>query len=160
MRIHELSRDECLEVLARASIARLACARDGQPYVVPVSIVFDRDCLYSFSTSGQKIAWMRENPRVCVEVDEVEDPRRWVTVLAFGTFEELTLRPEHRDARETASRLFRERPGWWEPAIAQLPSGQRFSPVIYRIAITRVSGRRTASATHGPNGPPPSSGSR
>jgi nitroimidazol reductase NimA-like FMN-containing flavoprotein (pyridoxamine 5'-phosphate oxidase superfamily) len=159
MRIHELTRDECLAVLARASIARLACARDGQPYVVPVSIVFDHDYLYSFSTSGQKIAWMRENPRVCLEVDEVEDPRRWVTVLAFGTFEELTLRPEHRDARETASRLFRERPGWWEPAIARLSSGERHSPVIYRIAITRVSGRRTAA--HGLNGlPPSSSGSR
>lgn len=156
MRIHELSRDECLEFLARASIARLACARDGQPYVVPISIVFDSDFLYSFSTAGQKIAWMRDNPRVCLEVEEVEDARHWVTVLAFGTFEELTLRPEHRDARQTASRLFRERPGWWEPAIGRLSSGERHSPVIYRVAVTRVTGRRTASARHGGNDSPES----
>ena len=156
MRIHELSRDECLEFLARASIARLACARDGQPYVVPISIVFDSDFLYSFSTAGQKIAWMRENARVCLEVEEVEDARHWVTVLAFGTFEELTLRPEHRDARQTASRLFRERPGWWEPAIGRLSSGERHSPVFYRVAVTHVTGRRTASARPGSNDNPES----
>ena len=138
-------------MLARSSIARLACVRDGQPYVVPISIVFDSDFLYSFSTTGQKIAWMRENPRVCLEVEDVEDPRHWVTVLAFGTFEELTLRPEHREARQTASRLFRERPGWWEPAIGRLSSGERHSPVIYRVAVARVTGRRTASAGPGAN---------
>ena len=31
----------------------------------------DNDYLYSFSTVGQKIEWMRANPNVCVETDEV-----------------------------------------------------------------------------------------
>jgi nitroimidazol reductase NimA-like FMN-containing flavoprotein (pyridoxamine 5'-phosphate oxidase superfamily) len=36
MVIHEISREQCLRVLARAWVARLACAHENQPYVVPV----------------------------------------------------------------------------------------------------------------------------
>ena len=73
MLMRELTTRECHDVLKRASIARLGCARDNQPYVVPVHVYFDGDYLYSFAMLGQKIAWMRENPRVCVEVDEIVD---------------------------------------------------------------------------------------
>jgi hypothetical protein len=31
MLIHQLTADECLDLLANANIARLACARAGQP---------------------------------------------------------------------------------------------------------------------------------
>ena len=33
MMIHEMTLDECLKALAQVSIGRLACAREGQPYV-------------------------------------------------------------------------------------------------------------------------------
>ena len=91
MLIHELTRAQCLEVLMRVSVGRLACARHDQPYIVPVSFSFDPTdaCLYSFSTVGQKIHWMRENPRVCVEVDEIDDHMHWTTVIVTGRYEEI-----------------------------------------------------------------------
>ena len=75
MLIHELTPDDCRELLARSSLGRLACARFDQPYVVPIHFSLDaeRSCVYAFSTVGQKILWMRENPQVCLEVEEIRD---------------------------------------------------------------------------------------
>jgi nitroimidazol reductase NimA-like FMN-containing flavoprotein (pyridoxamine 5'-phosphate oxidase superfamily) len=95
MIIREMSEAECLQVLARARLARLACALENQPYVVPVYLTYDEDsrCLYGFTTPGQKVEWMRTNPLVCVEVDRIASHDQWVSVIAFGRFEELTESP-------------------------------------------------------------------
>jgi nitroimidazol reductase NimA-like FMN-containing flavoprotein (pyridoxamine 5'-phosphate oxidase superfamily) len=70
---------------------------------VPVYFVYEKDSLYSFSTVGQKIEWMRANPLVCVEVDEVVNPQQWVSVVVFGRYEELLDAPEWQGAREVAA---------------------------------------------------------
>ncbi len=72
MLIRELTRHECLELMTRSRLGRLACAHETQPYIVPIYFAYDNDYLYSFSTVGQKIQWMQANPNVCVEVDEVK----------------------------------------------------------------------------------------
>jgi nitroimidazol reductase NimA-like FMN-containing flavoprotein (pyridoxamine 5'-phosphate oxidase superfamily) len=147
MKIREMTKEECFHVLAGARLARLACAKDNQPYVVPVYIAFDRACacFYGFTTPGQKIEWMRANPRVCVEVDEVASYDRWLSVIAFGHYDELAepseddkvrfLAPErprlagdtwtarnvddekHRctDERELAWQALKAHPVFWEP---------------------------------------------
>jgi len=94
MAIREMSREECLQVLAGARLARLACAHENQPYVVPVYLAYHQPatgeaCLYGFTTPGQKVQWMRDNPQVCVEVDEAEASDKWVSVIALGRYEEL-----------------------------------------------------------------------
>ena len=87
MLIHELTPAECRDVLWRAKLGRLACAKDDQPYVVPIQLSYDAlsDALYAFSTVGQKIEWMRTNPKVCVEIEEITDKSHWTTVIVFGT---------------------------------------------------------------------------
>jgi uncharacterized protein len=140
MLIRELTSPECYDVLKRSSIARLGCARDNQPYVVPVHVYFDGDFLYSFATLGQKIEWMRENPRVCVQVDEIVDRTRWVTVIAFGRYEELLHMPSQEADRERAKELFQSAPDWWQPAAAN-PRRELRMAMIYRIHIESVTGR-------------------
>lgn len=80
-------------MLARTRLARLACAYENQPYVVPVYLAYnssdDEACLYGFTTPGQKVEWMRANPLVCVEVDKSTSDDQWVSVIAFGRCEEL-----------------------------------------------------------------------
>jgi hypothetical protein len=71
MLVREMSRQDCHDLLTRRAFGRLACARDNQPYVVPVYFAPDRDHLYGFATMGRKIKWMRLNPLVGVEVDEI-----------------------------------------------------------------------------------------
>jgi nitroimidazol reductase NimA-like FMN-containing flavoprotein (pyridoxamine 5'-phosphate oxidase superfamily) len=146
MLIHELNATECEELLKRETLGRLACSRDGQPYVVPIHFSYDPDhrCLYAFSTVGQKIAWMRENPKVCVEIEEIGHKNRWTTVLVFGRYEEINDSFEEAETRRRAWERFQHRPEWWFPAAAKLPSREHHAMVIYRILIDRLTGRRAA----------------
>jgi nitroimidazol reductase NimA-like FMN-containing flavoprotein (pyridoxamine 5'-phosphate oxidase superfamily) len=150
MLIHDLTDAECEAMLARTNVGRLACSRDNQPYIIPVSFSFDpyTRSLYSFSTLGQKIQWMRLNPRVCVEVDEIVDRFHWTTVLVMGRYEELDDSPPNHAARERAQQLLQERDTWWLPGGGKLAgSAEHDHPVIYRIRIDKVSGRRAARAS-------------
>ncbi len=74
MLIQELSSQANLDLLARARLGRLACSQGSQPYVVPVYFAYADRSLYGFATLGKKIEWMRANPMVCIEVDEVVSP--------------------------------------------------------------------------------------
>ncbi|QJX01265.1 pyridoxamine 5'-phosphate oxidase family protein [Frigoriglobus tundricola] len=113
MVIRELNREECLRVLAQAEVARLACAHENQPYVVPVSLAYDETsgCLYGFTTPGQKVEWMRTNPLVCVEVDEIAACDRWVSVIATGRYEELPAAPEPDEEPAPARQGLAREPG-------------------------------------------------
>lgn len=146
MLIHELNRAGCAEVLSRVDLGRLGCARFDQPYIVPIHFSFDaeRNCLYAFSVVGQKIEWMRENPKVCVEVEEIEDRAHWTTVLVLGRYEEIPTAADQAETRQRAELLFRERPEWWLPAAGHVASRDRAEVVVYRIQIDRLSGRRAA----------------
>ena len=104
MLIHELTPAECRDVLYRTTVARLACSRVDQPYVVPVSFAYDTDsnCLFSFSTIGKKVEWMRENPKVCVEVEDVADRFHWTTIVIAGRYDEIVDSGEHEELRQRA----------------------------------------------------------
>jgi uncharacterized protein len=101
MKIREMSEAECLEELGRSRLARLACAHENQPYVIPVYLTYDETsgCLYGFTTPGQKVEWMRTNPLVCVEVDRITFHDQWVSVIAFGIFEEVPAPSGNDDVR-------------------------------------------------------------
>ena len=146
MLIHELNQAECAEFLGRHSVGRLGCALFNQPYIVPIlfSLDAERACLYAFSMIGQKIEWMRKNPRVCVEVDEIAGKDKWTTVLVFGRYQELERSPKDAEARERAERLFQARQEWWLPGAGKVPSSKHHEMVVYQIEIDRMTGRRAA----------------
>ncbi|MEP7339588.1 MAG: pyridoxamine 5'-phosphate oxidase family protein [Acidobacteriota bacterium] len=145
MLILELTNKECIEVLTRQVLGRLACSRDDQPYIVPMHFVYHERHLYSFATQGQKIDWMRTNPRVCVEADEIINHYYWVSVIVQGRYEELLDTPEWKPERELAHDLLRHEAMWWEPAYvgtAHLGATDELIPIYYRIHIDQVTGRR------------------
>jgi nitroimidazol reductase NimA-like FMN-containing flavoprotein (pyridoxamine 5'-phosphate oxidase superfamily) len=146
MRIVELTPAECVEIISRTNLGRLGCAHDNQPYVVPILYSFDIDrrCAYAFSTIGQKIEWMRANPKVCLEVEDITDKDNWTTVIAIGRYEEIHHAPAEANARLRAERLFQRRREWWLPAAAQVTSGEHHEMVVYRIQIHELSGRRAS----------------
>jgi nitroimidazol reductase NimA-like FMN-containing flavoprotein (pyridoxamine 5'-phosphate oxidase superfamily) len=45
MLVGELHSGECYELLARLGFGRLACARDSQPYIVPIYFAYERRVL-------------------------------------------------------------------------------------------------------------------
>ncbi len=145
MQITEMTSKECHEALERIGFGRLGCARGNQPYVVPVYFAYDHSYLYAFSTPGRKIYWMRANPQVCIEVDEITDHYNWMSVVALGEYEELADTPEHKASRLFAELLLEKRSLWWQ--IAYAANGLRGQPevpppIFFRIHIEEVSGYR------------------
>jgi len=142
MVIREMTEQECYAMLAGTRIARLACARHDQPYIVPLHVDFKAGALYGYATLGQKIEWMRENPLVCLEIDDITADEEWASLVVFGVYEELPDTVGHDGARAVAQELFQRRPAWWEPASVPVGAETVREPIVFRIRIARVSGRR------------------
>src|ERR1035437_6919110 len=138
----QLTSQASLEVLARTHLGRLACVRGMQPYIVLIYFAYHDHALYSFSLSGQKIDWMRANPLVCLEADQMRR-EQWATVVVFGRYEELFDTPQFRIERALAFNLLQERPMWWELGGAKnLPAGTPAPvPIYYRIKLEQITGR-------------------
>jgi len=144
MLIEEMTRDACLDFLRHHRLGRLACVCNGQPYVTPFYFAADKGYLYAFGTLGRKIHWMRANPLVCVEVDEIDTPERWSSVVVMGRYEELVAGSEFEQLRHRAFSLLQQRPVWWEPGFgrARKTEGEdrTLDPLYFRIHIDEISG--------------------
>jgi nitroimidazol reductase NimA-like FMN-containing flavoprotein (pyridoxamine 5'-phosphate oxidase superfamily) len=118
-------------------IARLGCHADGTTYVVPLIYAYDDGAVVAVTTEGRKTAILRENPSVCVEVDEYDADGKgsWRSVIAQGTYEELV-----GDAVEPALALMRERFARTAGRTAE-PRPLGPNVVILRINFTEMSGR-------------------
>ena len=144
MRIVEISGDECKELLNRVSVGRLACSLENQPYVVPICFVYEPEHLYVFSTLGQKIKWMRQNPKVCLQTDQIGDRSNWISVVLTGTFLELLEPVEKEHARERLAQFS----DWWKMPLAERrerTSDLSIEPIFFRIDIASMSGLRCIS---------------
>jgi nitroimidazol reductase NimA-like FMN-containing flavoprotein (pyridoxamine 5'-phosphate oxidase superfamily) len=144
MLVQELSPKECQDFLAEAVIGRLACTHQNQPYIVPMAVAFEPGRLYSITTWGRKIEWMRENPKVCVQFDQVASRFDWTSVIVYGRFQEL-VPPRHAEVRERGRKLLEQRELWWQTpmAVGQLDAGDRpLEPIFFAIEIDAVSGLR------------------
>ncbi len=144
--IREITYQDCRTVLGRSNVARLACARDNQPYIVPVHVDLEGEYLYAYATLGQKIHWMRDNPLVCLEVEELGEHGHWTTVVVRGRYEELPPAAGVEELRCTALRLFQRHAVWWEPASVPLAEQPQRPPVVFRIAMIEVTGRHAERA--------------
>jgi nitroimidazol reductase NimA-like FMN-containing flavoprotein (pyridoxamine 5'-phosphate oxidase superfamily) len=156
MFIQEMTEAECLTTLARTRLGRLACAHENQPYVVPIYFVYEQLYLYGFTTPGQKVEWMRSNPQVCVELDEIVDDTQWMSIIIFGNYKELPDSQEGKEGgnweRQHAFELLQQYAEWWEPGIASSihrHTVEPWVPIFYRIRIDRVSGRRVTPSPSG-----------
>jgi nitroimidazol reductase NimA-like FMN-containing flavoprotein (pyridoxamine 5'-phosphate oxidase superfamily) len=88
--INELNQNEIKKLLSENTLGRLGCISDGEPYVVPVYYYFDGESIYIHSLPGKKIEALRKHHGACLLVDEIEDPYRWRSVIAYGDYEEIT----------------------------------------------------------------------
>jgi uncharacterized protein len=145
MKIEELKIEDCREILEKAKMGRIACAFDNQPYIVPFNFAYGGGKhLYAFSTVGQKILWMRENPLVCVEVEEIKNQEEWATLIISGSYEELMDEPAFENQRIYAHELLSRRPMWWQPAYVAETHREEIEekPVYFRIYIEKITGHR------------------
>lgn len=133
----ELSRAEIDDFLRGQRIARLGCHAGGVTYVVPLIYAYEDGAVVAVTTEGRKTAMLRENPRVCVEVDDYDADGRgsWRSVIAYGTYEELSGK-----AIDAALTLLRERFARTLGRAAE-PRPLGASVVVLRITLDEMSGR-------------------
>ena len=133
----ELSDSEIDDFLRSQRIARLGCHAGGVTYVVPLIYAYEDGAVVAVTTEGRKTAMLRENPRVCVEVDDydVDGKGSWRSVIAHGTSEELA-----GDAIEPALALMRERFARTAGRSAE-PRPLGPNVVVLRVRLDEVSGR-------------------
>jgi len=147
MVINKLTPKECESLLEKAALGRLACALENQPYVIPIYVAYDQGSLYALSTFGQKIEWMRANPKVCVQVDEIQNNEQWTSVIVNGRYEELP-EPQYTDERNRAKKLLAQRHRWWQAAMAErqmTAGGHLIDPLFFRVRIDSMTGLRAGS---------------
>ena len=146
MEISEMTTEECSLLLTLAAVGRLGCSFENQPYVVPIYFAYENGYIYVFSTLGQKVKWMRANPKVCVQADQIQSESEWASVVVNGEYEELP-EPRYAAERQHASSLLAKRYHWWLNALGQrqLRVGDNsIDPLFFRIRIESMSGLRSA----------------
>ena len=132
-----LKEDEAWAVLRRGKVGNLGCIDRHDPYVVPINYLVDENCVYSHSLPGRKISAMRAHPRACLQVSQIHDDFHWRSVIAFGSFEELTEPAE----RNSILRKLLERFPKLTPVESRLSRDAAPPPVIaFRLRIDRISG--------------------
>src|SRR5271157_6641003 len=142
--MNEMTAEECSAFLQRASLGRLGCSSENQPYVVPVYFACNSGYMYVFSTFGQKVKWMRANPKVCVQTDEIQNGGEWISVVVYGEYEELP-EPQYTAERKHASSLLAKRSHWWLNALGERQmrvDDKSIEPLFFRVRIQSMSGLR------------------
>lgn len=143
--IAKLNPEQIDSLLREEIIGRIACADKDQVYIVPVSYAYDGRVVYVHSMEGKKLDIMRKNPKVCFEVDNIQDMANWQSVVAWGTFKELS-----GEARSKALEFLLKRPlPLSSSATTHLGSSWPFyydelkeiGGVVFEIELTKKTGR-------------------
>jgi uncharacterized protein len=140
MLITKLRGAECRKLLARVGFGRLACVSNSRPYIVPIYFSYDAECLDCCSRLGGKIEWMRENPLVCVEADQIVAHDYWVRVVALGHYLEFSNSPKAAKGREYARSLIERRALWWQSGYSAVQVRRHRKPVVPVFIVFRSRG--------------------
>lgn len=133
-KIFVLAPDAIEDLLATALVGRIACCDhgvsggDGRPFLVPLAYGYDGESVYAFSPPGRKIHTMRAQPLVSFEVDKAVAADRWSSVIADGTYEELSSEADRTRGLEIVAN------GGALPEISD-------ETIVYRLRLTSKSGR-------------------
>lgn len=145
--IEYLTTEQATALLSANSFGHIGCNDGFNTYVYPINYVFDGNCIFCHSLPGARIAIMRLNRKVCLQVEEINTAEDWKSVMVLGQYEEV------EDARERyqAIKAFAEHGMHLKISSEALaadsgqvrPQGpqQEKKLLIYRIRIAEITGR-------------------
>ncbi len=142
-----LTEDQIEHVLRTQIVGRIGCCAENEMYVVPVTYALHNGYIYAHSKEGRKIQMMRRNPKVCFQVDAMENMTNWRSVIVWGEYEELKSEKEQKAGMKimvdrlmpfATSETVRPSHGLAHPPEV-VEKG--FKAVVYRIKITKSTGR-------------------
>jgi nitroimidazol reductase NimA-like FMN-containing flavoprotein (pyridoxamine 5'-phosphate oxidase superfamily) len=81
----DLNTNEVDELLTRNHVGRIAYGFHNRVDIEPISYAFADGAIYMRTAPGSKLATLEHAPWVAFEVDEVDGPFDWRSVVAHGT---------------------------------------------------------------------------
>ena len=130
-------------VLVSQIVGRLGTQMDDRIYIVPVSYVYYEGYIYVRAKEGMKVEMMRQNPKVCFQVDAIDDMANWRSVIAWGEYEELDDIVQQDKGVAIMSDRFEPyaMSNTVEPSV-HIKSGEKgLRAVAFRIKVTEKTGR-------------------
>jgi uncharacterized protein len=138
-----LTRRECHAILTRNHVGRLAFRSAQIIDIEPIGYAASGDWLFMRSAYGAKLEALRHDPFVAFEVDEVQGPFDWRSVVAHGTIYLLAPdgapagRREYQRALKALRRVM--------PAALTLSDPVPERETLYGLHIQRLDGRLAES---------------
>lgn len=133
-----LTEVEALEVIKVGKVGRLGCITiRSEPYVVPINYLVDGRDIYSHSLPGAKIDAMRTHPRVCLQVDQIDNDFHWRSAIAYGDFEEIR---NQSDRAFVLGKLLNRFPQLTPVESAIVHDAAAPDSIAFRIVVDRLTG--------------------
>ncbi len=137
--ILELQETEMEDVLRRVGYGHFGCSQDDQPYVVPINYVYEQGEIYIYTTAGMKSEIVKQNPLVCLQVEEYREDGGWRSVVVAGEAHQI----EDAFEREKAVEIIRASNPMLLPALALKWKNDWLRSnveVVFRIKIRTMTG--------------------
>lgn len=138
-----LTPDQCLEVLQRNHVGRIAYRDGDRVDIQPLGYVANSRWLFMRSAHGTRLSALMKDPYVALEVDEIEGPFDWRSVVVHGTIyllDEDGGAVERRESRRALDAIRAVMPKAFTPA-DPVPE-RRF---LYGLNIHDMKGRMATS---------------
>ena len=142
---HTMTQHECIALLARNVVARLAFVRDGRPDVRPLHYRFEAGWIYGRTSAGSALAALEDEPWVALAADEVAGPFDWASVVVRGTFHRLD--PDAREDDLAPAVYATSQLRTVVPATLDAGDPAPHRTVLFRISIGEMTGRRAVPGT-------------
>jgi nitroimidazol reductase NimA-like FMN-containing flavoprotein (pyridoxamine 5'-phosphate oxidase superfamily) len=125
-------------LLRRHHAGRLAFTFRDRVDIEPIGYVLDGDWLYGRTSPGTKLVQVAHNPWVAFEVDEIEGPFDWRSVVVRGTVYFLNDPGQEHPDYARAVKLLRR----LDPGVLHADDLAPHRTVFFRIHLNEVTGRR------------------
>ena len=139
--IVDLDKKATTELLKRIDFGHLGVCKDNRPYVIPIHFAYGSLGIFFYTTEGMKTEMIDANPTVCLQLEDIRSRDDWESLMITGTAERVVSEELMADAMQLIKKGNpRLAPAWsirWYD-----DSIRAIHPVVYRISMDIVSGRR------------------
>jgi len=142
----KLNANETIAILARNHVARVAYTFHDRVDIEPISYVFAGGAIYMRTSPGSKLATLAHMPWVAFEVDEVDGPFDWRSVVVYGTVYLL-----HEDGSPTERTTYRFAVEQLRALVRHALEGDDPTParrVLVRLQPGELTGREARTTAH------------
>ena len=140
-RFTKLTERACRALLRRHGAGRIAFTFKDRVDIQPIGYLLDDNWLYGRTSRGTKLVQLKHHPWVAFEVDEIEGPFDWRSVVVKGAVYFLNPRGEEHPDYQRALKLFRRR----DPRILRDDDPVPDRTIFFRIHIDELTGRAAAT---------------